>query len=199
MPRAGLAPAAVTEAGAALADERGFDQLSMGVLAERLGVRPPSLYKHVDGLADLSHRIAVLAADQLADTLRGATQGLAGGDALVAAARAVRQFVREHPGRYAATLGARPTGPDDAYAAATGRVLESLAAVLRGYGIDPGQEVHALRMLRSSLHGFATLEVGGGFQMATDVEESFGWMVGFVDRGLRATAAGGRDRVPRTA
>ena len=61
MPRAGLGSASVTEAGAALADEVGLDQLTMGLLAQRLGVKTPSLYKHVDNLADLVHRIAVLA------------------------------------------------------------------------------------------------------------------------------------------
>ena len=81
MPRAGLAPASVTEAGAALADEVGSAQLSMGLLAERLGVKAPSLYKHVDSLADLAHRIAVLALTELGDAIRDATQGRAGRDA----------------------------------------------------------------------------------------------------------------------
>ena len=52
MPRAGLTPAAVAEAGAALADEIGFGSLSMAEVAERLGVRAPALYKHVGSLAD---------------------------------------------------------------------------------------------------------------------------------------------------
>jgi len=47
MPRAGLGTAAVVAAGADLADEIGFVGLSMGQLAERVGVRTPSLYKHV--------------------------------------------------------------------------------------------------------------------------------------------------------
>ncbi len=84
MPRAGLDPASVTVAGAALVDEIGFDRLSMGLLAERLGVKTPSLYKHVASQADLSHRIAVLAMTELADAIRDATQGRAGKEALVA-------------------------------------------------------------------------------------------------------------------
>ena len=102
-----MAPASVTEAGATLADEIGFDQLSMGLLAERLGVRTPSLYKHVSNQADLAHRIAVLAATELGDALRDATQGRAGSEALTAAAQAMRTYVKEHPGRYAAGNGAR--------------------------------------------------------------------------------------------
>ena len=68
MPRAGLTRAAVVEAGADMVDEVGFDHLSMGLLAQRLGVKTPSLYKHVTSQADLAHGIAILA-----------TTGLAGG------------------------------------------------------------------------------------------------------------------------
>jgi len=189
MPRAGLDAAAVTESAAALADEIGLAQLSMSVVAERLGVKAPSLYKHVDGLTDLTRRVAVLAATELGDELRDAMQGRAGTDALVAAAQTVRTYVKQHPGRYAATVGSRPTGADDPLAIALERTLASFAAVLRGYQLEPSDEIHALRMLRSTLHGFATLEASNGFQMATDVDASFAWMVEFIDKGLRASSA----------
>lgn len=186
MPRAGLGPAAVTEAGAALADETGFDRLSMGLLAERLGVKTPSLYKHVDSLADLGHRIGVLAMTEVGDAIRDATQGRAGSDALTAAAQAIRTYVKAHPGRYAAANGARPTGPDDPLIPAGDRVLASLSAALRGYRLDPSHEIHALRMVRSMVHGFATLEVADGFQIDTDVDGSFTWMINLIDHGLQS-------------
>ena len=189
MPRAGLDPASVTAAAAALADEVGFGGLSMGLLAERLGVRTPSLYKHVDNLADLVHRVALLAAVELGDALRDATQGRAGSDALAAAAQAFRAYVLAHPGRYAAGNGAPSGGPEDPLTVAAGRMLASLSAVLRGYALPPDQEVHALRMLRSTLHGFAVLEVEGGFRFDTDVDASFTWLVRRLDEGLRAAAA----------
>jgi AcrR family transcriptional regulator len=189
MPRAGLAPASVTEAGAALADEVGFAHLSMNLLAERLGVKTPSLYKHVTSQADLVHRIAVLAATELGDAIRDAIQGRAGSDALAAAAQAMRTYVREHPGRYAAVNNVRATGPDDPFIPASNRALSSLAAALHGYKLDPNQEIHALRMLRSMLHGFSTLEVADGFQIDTDIDDSFTWMITFIDHGLRATTS----------
>ena len=189
MPRAGLTPAAVTEAGAALADEIGLDQLSMGLLAQRLGVRTPSLYKHIDSQADLLHRIAVLAMTELGDTVRDATQGRAATDALTAGAQAMRTYVKHHPGRYAAGNTARPTGPDDPLAAATDRVLASWGAMLRGYRIQPDQQIHAIRMLRSMLHGYTTLETTGGFQIDTDTDESFTWILNFIDKGLWTHAA----------
>lgn len=189
MPRVGLDPASVTAAAAALVDEVGFDRLGMGLLAERLGVRTPSLYKHVDGLADLTHRIAVLAMDELAGDIRDATQGRSGRDALVAGAQAMRRYVLAHPGRYAAGNAARPSGLDDPLVPAVNRVITSWTAMLHGYRLEPGQGMHALRMLRSVLHGFATLEAIGSFRMDADVDDSFAWMIDFIDHGLGAARA----------
>ncbi|MDY7084072.1 MAG: WHG domain-containing protein [Actinomycetota bacterium] len=186
MPRAGLDPAAVTLAAAGLADEVGLHNVTMGALAQRLGVRAPSLYKHIDSQADLNRRIALLVAEELADTLREALQGRAGRDALAAAAHAMRAYIIDHPGRYAATVRLGATGPDDPLALAGGRALNSLAAVLSGYNIDPSDTVHALRLLRSLFHGFATIEAQGGFEMDTDIDESFEWLIDFIDRGLQS-------------
>lgn len=186
MPRAGLDPAAVVAAGAALADEVGLAKLTMGLLAERLGVRTPSLYKHVGGQEDLTRRIAALALSEAAEAVGGAVQGYAGRDALAAAARAFRDFVLEHPGRYAATIGVEPSGPDDPLAVAGRRALDAFTAVLRGYETEEADMDHALRMLRSLCHGFATLQSANGFQWSADVDESFEWLIAFTDRGLRA-------------
>src|SRR5215468_750203 len=78
VPRAGLAGPAVVSAAAELADEVGYQNLTMGLLAERLGVRTLSLYKHVTSLADLQHRIATLAMTELGDVTRDAIAGRAG-------------------------------------------------------------------------------------------------------------------------
>lgn len=186
MPRAGLDRAAVVATGADLADEVGHARLTMGLLAQRLGVRTPSLYKHVGGQEDLNRGIAALALGEAADAVGGAVQGYAGRDALAAAARAFRAFVLEHPGRYAATLGVEPSGPDDPTAVAGERLLGAFTAVLRGYDIGASERDHALRMLRSLCHGFATLQGANGFQWSADVDESFEWLIAFADRGLRA-------------
>lgn len=182
MPRAGLDRATVIAAAAVVADERGLVTLTMALVAERLGVRTPSLYKHVDSLAELRQGIAALAVTELGDALRDALQGVAGRDALITGARVIRSYVTDHPGRYAATVGATHDAEFDAVST---RLLESLSAVLRGYRIDPAEQTHALRTLRSALHGFATIEQSNGFQLAADADESFAWMIDFLDRGLR--------------
>jgi AcrR family transcriptional regulator len=187
VPRAGLNGDEVTAAAAALADEIGIHGVTMGLLAERLGVRPPSLYKHVDSLADVQRRVAALALAELGEVIRDAVQGKSGTDALTALMTTVRGYVNAHPGRYMATTGLEPDGPDDPLQAASDRVIGSLAAVLRGYGIGADDMDHALRTVRSALHGFAILEVSHGFQWDADPDESFTWLIGFVDRGLRSS------------
>ncbi|GLY77969.1 TetR-like C-terminal domain-containing protein [Actinoallomurus iriomotensis] len=103
-----------------------------------------------------------------------------------AATRAFRGFVLEHPGRYGATIGVEPTGPDDPMATASQRPLDAFTTVLRGYEIKKGDVDHAPRMLRGLCHGFATLQAANGFQRSVDVDEGFEWLIAFADRGLGA-------------
>ena len=185
MPRAGLSTADVVAAGAALADEAGIGAVTLASLAARLGVKPPALYKHVASLGDLRHRIATLAMTELGETLRDALQGRAGSEALAAMFGAMRVYVAEHPGRYGATVGAEFEGQDDPLLAASARVIKSVGAVLAGYGVAPGETDHAVRALRCVIHGFAMLQAANAFQWSNDPDESFAWMIRFVDAGLR--------------
>ncbi|MER5826415.1 TetR-like C-terminal domain-containing protein, partial [Streptomyces mirabilis] len=88
--------------------------------------------------------------------------------------------------RYAATIGVEPSGPDDPLAIAGQRLLGAFMTVLRGYEVPESDVDHALRMLRSLCHGFATLQVANGFQWSADIDESFEWLIAFADRGLRS-------------
>ncbi|MGH3279798.1 MAG: TetR/AcrR family transcriptional regulator [Trebonia sp.] len=186
MPRAGLSSHDVVAAGAELADEVGFQELTMGLLAERLGIRTPSLYKHVSDLADLRHRIATHAMSELAEAVRYALQGRSGRDALAALLAAVQAYVTAHPGMYAATTGARFADTDDPLLVATTRVIDSISAALRGYGIGDAEMVHAIRTIRCTIHGFAMLQASDGFQWSGEPGDTFDWMIRFIDRGLRA-------------
>jgi AcrR family transcriptional regulator len=185
MPRAGLTSDDVVAAAAELADEVGFQELTMGMLAQRLGIRSPSLYKHVTDLADLRHRVATLAMTEAGEAVRDALQGRSGRDAVTALLTAIQSYVTAHPGRYTATTGARFTGPDDPLRPATARFIDSISAALRGYGISYEDMVHAIRSVRCTIHGFAMLRAADGFQLSGDLGQTFDYMIGFVDRGLR--------------
>ena len=187
MPRAGLSRAVVVDVGARLADEAGLDRLTLAGVAAQVGVRLPSLYKHVGGLEDLQRGVAVLALRELAERLSAAAVGRAGSDALRALAEAYRRYAQERPGRYAATLRA-PASDGDEHTQAADVVVEIVFAVLRGYGLAGDDLVHATRILRSSLHGFVALEAAGGFGLPDSVDETFARLVDGLDAALRAQA-----------
>jgi AcrR family transcriptional regulator len=197
VPRAGLTTDQVVAAAAALADEIGFNAITLAELADRLGVKPPALYKHVDNLADLQHRIAALAMSEFGDAAGDALQGKAGLDALTALFAALRSYVERHPGRYSATIGAQFHGEDDPLFIAGLRMITSIRAVVSGYGIKSDDLDHAIRTLRCTLHGFAVLQAVDGFQWSNDPDESFTWMIKFADAGLRAI--GGQPTIPGRA
>ena len=79
MARAGLTPERLARAGAELADEVGFEQVTVSELARRFDVKVASLYSHVASSHDLKTRIALLALEELAD--RGRRRRWPGGRA----------------------------------------------------------------------------------------------------------------------
>lgn len=184
MERAGLTPERLTRAGAELADEVGFDQVTVSALARRFDVKVPSLYSHLKNSQDLRIRIALYALQELADRVAEAVAGRAGRDALAAFAGAYRDYAREHPGRYAATR--LRLDRETAAASAGVRHAQLARAILRGYGLDEPDATHAVRMLGSVFHGYVSLELAGGFEhSAPGALESWEWIVDSLDAVLR--------------
>jgi AcrR family transcriptional regulator len=161
MPRAGLTADRLTRAAAELADEIGFDALTVSAVARRFGVRDASLYAHLAGAHDLRVRVAALALTELADEAAAALAGRAGRDALLAFAGAYRDYATRHPGRYAATRV--PVEPDSAAGAAAARHATLSRALLRGYRLPEPAETDAVRLLGSTFHGYVSLEATGAF------------------------------------
>lgn len=77
MVRVGLTPERLTLAGAELADEVGFDQVTVSALARRFDVKVASLYSHLKNSQELKTRIALFALEELADRVADAVAGRA--------------------------------------------------------------------------------------------------------------------------
>ena len=182
--KAGLNEAIVIQAAVDLIDEEGPGALSLARLAERLGVRSPSLYKHISGLEALRQGIAVWAARELARRMSRAAIGKSGDEAVLAIAQEYRDFAKDHPGLYPLLIQA-PDPADLAMQAASTEILAVIQAVLMPYGLDPRESLHAIRGLRSLVHGFVSLETAGGFGMPLDIDESFLYLMERYLRGLR--------------
>lgn len=161
MARAGLSRQRLVQAGAELADEIGFEQVTVSALARRFDVKVASLYSHIQGSDDLRTGIALLALEELADRAADALAGRAGKDALVAFAHVYRDYATEHPGRYSASRW--PLDAETAAASAGPRHARMTRAVLRGYDLAEPEQTHAVRLLGSVFAGYVTLELAGGF------------------------------------
>jgi AcrR family transcriptional regulator len=176
VPRAGLTPTRVIEEGERIADEVGLSNLTLAAVAERLGVRQPSLYKHIAGTDGLQRGIAVRAKNELAGVLEHAAVGRARGDAIASMSHAYREWALEHPGRYAAVQRAPVPGDVDDEIA-TVDVVRVALDVMAGYDLRDDDAIDAIRALRAALHGFVTLEAGGGFGLPVDIDRSFDRLV----------------------
>lgn len=188
MPRAGLSPETVIDAAAELAEAEGLAALTLARLAARLGVRPPSLYKHVDGLDAVLRGLSLRGLREARLRLEWAAVGKARDPALFALAHAYWRFARERPGLYAASL--RQAGPGDReIAAANDALLGTVLAVLAGYGIGGDDALHAARGLRAVIHGFVSLDASGAFRLKRDLDESFDRLLAAFARDLERRGA----------
>jgi AcrR family transcriptional regulator len=180
MARAALTAQRLAQAGADLADEIGFDEITVSELARRLHVKPANLYAQVKNSHDLKTRIALFALQELADRADGALAGRAGKDALAALANVHRDYARDHPGRAAAAR--MPLDPLTAAASAGARHAEMTRAVLRGYDLAEPDQTHAVRLLGSVFHGYVSLEMSGGFShSAPDADQSWSRVLDALD------------------
>jgi AcrR family transcriptional regulator len=189
-PRAGLDKAAVIDAAADLINTEGIEALSLSRLARHLGVQTPSLYNHVDGLPGLHRELALRNVRALGECLADAAIGKSGPQALMAIAQAYRDYIKTSPGVYLASLrasGAQKTVNAELQSAEE-RVVRVVMAVVASFGLQGEDGLHAVRGLRSLVHGFATLEIAGGFGLPLDCDESFRRLLDIFIRGLEGWA-----------
>ncbi|HWE65138.1 MAG TPA: TetR family transcriptional regulator [Acidimicrobiales bacterium] len=144
---------AVLSASLALADEQGLAAVTMQAVADRLGVTPMALYRHVKNKADLLD--GVVESILLEVPLPAADD--AWPDRLAALARGTRAAALRHPEvfplllqRAAVTPGAR-------------RTRDVVYAALREAGLAEDDVIQLERLLATAILGFAASEAGGRF------------------------------------
>lgn len=173
----GLDSQTILNAAAELAEENGLENVSLLQVAEKLGVKSPSLYNHLSGLKELSSGIAKLAIGRLEDAIRSAAVGRSKENALMAIASAYRKFAKENPELYKAILRF-PDYNDSSVQEAGHAVVRILYQVMEPYHYRKEEAIHFVRGFRSALHGFVSLEEAGFFQSTeADVVKSYEQLV----------------------
>ena len=112
-----LTPQDVVNAAIACLDKEGESAIGVNRVARELGIKPPAIYKHLDGNAALRRAVALAIWQQFLALGREKTAGLSEPDALLGAdGRATRDFARPHPARYRVMIQfqLQPTDPETA-------------------------------------------------------------------------------------
>ena len=188
MARAGLTRAAVAERAYDIARESGIDRLTVADVARSFAVSVPNIYKHSDGLDGLRRSISIAATGSLTATMTKAAVGKSGSDALLAVDTAYRAFALENPGVYRSTQVVAAAG-DAEHEAVSEAAVGLFVSVLSGYRIPKTRMIDVVRTVRSTLHGFVSLEIAGGFGMPRDVGRSFGFALKLIDEALTESAS----------
>ena len=154
-----------------LIGEHGLEALTMQAVAQRVGVRGPSLYKHFDDRAALLREVETAVVADLEAVMIQVPTSLDDLSALRAIAAAYRTFAREHPATYSLIFGLH--SGDAAAEQARRRALQPALQRLESYLRDRNQAFIRARVLTSFLHGFVSMEAAGAFRLGGDIEQAF--------------------------
>lgn len=155
-----LALPTILDAAWTLLETGGPDALSMRPLADALGVRAGSLYRHIGSREELLRRVAARAALALQIEMRSAADGLPPRAALESASAAYLSYALSHPHVYALLLLPEPAGERAADPGAAKALWNTLLALVGALSGDPDDTDHAVA-LWTFLHGAASLERAG--------------------------------------
>ena len=175
MQKKGLTGEEITRAASQMIAEVGYANFSLRDLAARLGVRPSSLYNHVDGIGEINMAVALDASIQMNRRLEEATKALSFEDAFLKGLAEYRAFASENPEIYK-TLFRLPERKSDEelLRRAALYAISPLRAICLNFQLEDADMIHFMRCLRSALHGFVTL-TSEGFLLRGGVprDESF--------------------------
>jgi AcrR family transcriptional regulator len=147
-----------------LLETAGLAGVTMQAVAERVGVRAPSLYKRVPGRDDLIRLVAE-------GTLRALTERLDGEIDARELADSLRAFGKERPAAFQLVMspGAGiPVAAPGFGAAASGPILRA-ATELAG----EHRALEAARTLTAWATGFISMELNGAFNLGGDIDDAW--------------------------
>ncbi|MDC9823860.1 TetR/AcrR family transcriptional regulator [Devosia sp. ZB163] len=155
-----------------LVEASGPDALTVGAVAQRAGIKPPSLYKHFVDRSALLKAVEIDVLHELEAHLRRETKGADHKSRLKAMARAYRRFGTTAPNRYRVIYSGNAF-IDPEIREACLYSAQPLFEELRAAGIAEQRILPVSRTLVPFLHGFVIMEIGSAFNLGGDIEEAF--------------------------
>lgn len=187
--KAGLDKAIILDVAAKMTDEKGIANITLKSLAEELGVKSPSLYKHIKGLDELHKELMLYSWKLLEKDMMKAAIGKAKDDAIIAMCYAYRNFVKLHGGLFE-TMQWYNMYKSDEHLQATDELVSILFQVLDGYDLLEEQKVHIVRMPRGFLQGFFSIENHDGFGNSLTIDDTFDFALQILLNGIHSLKGG---------
>ena len=170
----------IVAAGALILETQGAAGLTMQAVADRVGVRAPSLYKHVRDRDALLALVATATSDELARRLAGA------GESLETIAHTYRAFAHERPEGFRLLLSADAEVEVEALARASAPVLR-----VAGELVGRDDALEAARLVTAWATGFIHMELAGAFRLQGDLESAFEYGLARLSVALSPAGEGG--------
>lgn len=149
----------VTAAAIACLDQEGESALGVNRVARKLNIKPPAIYKHLDGNAGLQRAVALVVWRQYLTECQQQTNGITDSQELFRmSARATRTFARSYPARYRVMMHyqMRPTDPEEAEVMQD--ALKFFQTSLHLKGLNHDALIDVMRMVNAAIYGFIMRE-----------------------------------------
>jgi len=163
--------AEIVRAGRDILESSGTAGLTMQAVADRVGVRAPSLYKRIRSRDDLIGLITEATVRDLGERLETVGGGADPRRDLAELARALRTFAHAHPLGFQLIFAPKP----DTARPGTESLTRAVAPVMRVAAALAG-EAHALeaaRTITAWANGFISMELAGAFQLGGDIDRAY--------------------------
>ncbi|MET8320419.1 TetR/AcrR family transcriptional regulator [Micromonospora sp. NPDC005189] len=152
-------------------ESQGLPGLTMQAVAERVGVRAPSLYKRVRNRDALIRLVAEAAVHDLGERLSAVAGSGDPGRDLGELARAFRAFAHAHPAGYHLIFA---NGPEETRPSLDTLTLASAPALRVAANLaGPEDALAAARTFTAWANGFISMELAGAFNLGGDLDEAF--------------------------
>ena len=164
----------VIEAAIACLEKEGESALGVNRVARELGIKPPAIYKHLDGNAALQRAVVLTIWRKYLTHCQQQTAGLSEPHELLrAGGNATRNFARNHPALYRVMMRfhLQPTDPD-----AAALIQDSLGLLkksLQLYELNDNQLIDVMRMVNAAIYGFISLEQAGLMTLGRSTDASY--------------------------
>lgn len=164
----------VIEAAIACLDQEGESALGVNRVARELGIKPPAIYKHLDGNAALRRAVALaLWRRFLVMCQQQTTEGTEPHALLRTLGHATRNFARSHPARYKTMMQfqLQPTDPETA--PIIQEALSFLKRALQSYEFTETELIDAMRIANAAVYGFISVEQSGLMTLERSTDASY--------------------------